>query len=176
MSFSAPLTTYESSTSDNSPDSGTQQSDNANNNSIEGMCDTNSSSADKENVLCKDKFLKKEEVSPELDSNLSDINILQPKLVPPNTTAETSKHLQQSVYHIKWVHFRGQNVATITQNENGPCPLLAIVNVLLLQRKIKMPLGIEVVAVEELVRYLADYIFENIPKVSIYSVKYCILL
>lgn len=42
----------------------------------------------------------------------------------------------QSVYHIKWVRWKEENTPVITQNENGPCPLLAIMNVLLLAWKV----------------------------------------
>lgn len=42
----------------------------------------------------------------------------------------------QSVYHIKWIQWKGENTPIITQNENGPCPLLAILNVLLLAWKV----------------------------------------
>ncbi|KAK2096086.1 Ubiquitin carboxyl-terminal hydrolase MINDY-2 [Saguinus oedipus] len=38
----------------------------------------------------------------------------------------------QSVNHIKWIQLKEENTPIITQNENGPCPLLAILNVLLL--------------------------------------------
>uniref|UniRef100_A0A8C0A8U7 Ubiquitin carboxyl-terminal hydrolase n=1 Tax=Bos mutus grunniens TaxID=30521 RepID=A0A8C0A8U7_BOSMU len=41
----------------------------------------------------------------------------------------------QSVYHIKWIQWKEENTPIITQNENGPCPLLAILNVLLLAWK-----------------------------------------
>lgn len=44
----------------------------------------------------------------------------------------------QSIYHIKWIKWREENTPIITQNENGPCPLLAIMNVLLLAWKVKM--------------------------------------
>lgn len=42
----------------------------------------------------------------------------------------------QSVYHIKWIQWKQENTPIITQNENGPCPLLAILNVLLLAWKV----------------------------------------
>ncbi|XP_016121789.1 protein FAM63B-like [Sinocyclocheilus grahami] len=42
----------------------------------------------------------------------------------------------QSVYHIKWIKWKEENTPIITQNENGPCPLLAIMNVLLLSWKV----------------------------------------
>lgn len=43
----------------------------------------------------------------------------------------------QSVYHIKWIQWKEENTPIITQNENGPCPLLAILNVLLLAWKVQ---------------------------------------
>lgn len=42
----------------------------------------------------------------------------------------------QSIYHIKWIKWREESTPIITQNENGPCPLLAIMNVLLLAWKV----------------------------------------
>lgn len=42
----------------------------------------------------------------------------------------------QSIYHIKWIKWKEENTPIITQNENGPCPLLAIMNVLLLAWKV----------------------------------------
>lgn len=47
----------------------------------------------------------------------------------------------QSVYHIKWVRWKEENTPVITQNENGPCPLLAIMNVLLLAWKVRRHRG-----------------------------------
>lgn len=50
----------------------------------------------------------------------------------------------QSIYHIKWIKWREENTPIITQNENGPCPLLAIMNVLLLAWKVqKSEMGTE---------------------------------
>jgi len=43
----------------------------------------------------------------------------------------------QSIYHIKWIRWREESTPVITQNENGPCPLLAIMNVLLLAWKVR---------------------------------------
>ena len=71
----------------------------------------------------------------------------------------------QSVYHIKWVRFKESLYPVVTQNENGPCPLLAIVNMLILQGKVKMPAMVEMVTSGQLMEYLADCIFEHAPKV-----------
>uniref|UniRef100_A0A7N4UZ14 Ubiquitin carboxyl-terminal hydrolase n=1 Tax=Sarcophilus harrisii TaxID=9305 RepID=A0A7N4UZ14_SARHA len=70
----------------------------------------------------------------------------------------------QSVYHIKWIQWKGENTPIITQNENGPCPLLAILNVLFLAWKIKLPPMMEIITAEQLMEYLGDYILDAKPK------------
>uniref|UniRef100_A0A4W5Q5Y1 Ubiquitin carboxyl-terminal hydrolase n=1 Tax=Hucho hucho TaxID=62062 RepID=A0A4W5Q5Y1_9TELE len=70
----------------------------------------------------------------------------------------------QSIYHIKWIKWKDENTPIITQNENGPCPLLAIMNVLLLAWKVKMPPMMEIITAEQLMEYLGDYILDAKPK------------
>lgn len=43
------------------------------------------------------------------------------------------------VYKLKRIDFFGRSVPIALQNENGPCPLLAIANVLLLRKQIQLP-------------------------------------
>ncbi|XP_010021981.1 PREDICTED: protein FAM63A-like, partial [Nestor notabilis] len=50
------------------------------------------------------------------------------------------------------------------QSENGPCPLLAIMNILLLQWKVKLPPQKEVVTAEELMAHLGDCILATQPR------------
>ncbi|KAG8440431.1 hypothetical protein GDO86_006253 [Hymenochirus boettgeri] len=70
----------------------------------------------------------------------------------------------QSVYHIKWIRWKEQSTPIVTQNENGPCPLLAIMNLLLLTWKVKLPIMMEIITSEQLMEYLGDYILEAKPK------------
>ncbi|XP_074090670.1 ubiquitin carboxyl-terminal hydrolase MINDY-2 isoform X5 [Macrotis lagotis] len=70
----------------------------------------------------------------------------------------------QSVYHIKWIQWKQENTPIITQNENGPCPLLAILNVLFLAWKVKLPPMMEIITAEQLMEYLGDYILDAKPK------------
>ena len=44
-----------------------------------------------------------------------------------------------SSYLIKEIDFRGNILPILCQDENGPCPLLAICNVLLLRQAIRLP-------------------------------------
>ncbi|XP_063736529.1 ubiquitin carboxyl-terminal hydrolase MINDY-2 isoform X2 [Eleginops maclovinus] len=80
------------------------------------------------------------------------------------TASAKDRAAGQSIYHIKWIKWREENTPIITQNENGPCPLLAIMNVLLLAWKVKMPPMMEIITVEQLMEYLGDYILETKPK------------
>lgn len=80
--------------------------------------------------------------------------------------ASCSANDGQNVYHVKWIKFHGSQTPIVMQNQNGPCPLLAIVNVLLLQGKIKLSSGADLVASDQLMAYIADWIFDNVPKVS----------
>lgn len=79
-------------------------------------------------------------------------------------TAEEQQALE-SLYHIKWIKWKGINTPIITQNENGPCPLLAIVNVLLLQRRINLPSQQTFITSGQLMEYIGDCILEESPKV-----------
>ena len=45
-------------------------------------------------------------------------------------------------------------IGIVTQNENGPCPLLSLVNVLLIQKKLTLPEGCEVISAEQLLEYI----------------------
>ncbi|GFS19608.1 ubiquitin carboxyl-terminal hydrolase MINDY-1 [Elysia marginata] len=81
----------------------------------------------------------------------------------PSPAASKDKEME-SVYYIKWITFDGSSVPIITQNENGPCPLLALVNVLLLKGKVKLAPMLEMITSEQLMTYLGECILENTPK------------
>ena len=101
---------------------------------------------------------------------------------PATTSSAANATPASSIYHVKWIGWscnqnvaeasnasspRGQGgdhqkesparsgkIAIVTQNANGPCPLLSLVNVLLLRGKISLPEGSEVVSAEQLTQYL----------------------
>uniref|UniRef100_H0Z2W2 Ubiquitin carboxyl-terminal hydrolase n=1 Tax=Taeniopygia guttata TaxID=59729 RepID=H0Z2W2_TAEGU len=67
-------------------------------------------------------------------------------------------------YCVKWIRWKGQRTPVVTQSENGPCPLLAIINVLLLQWKVKLPPQKEVITAEELMAHLGNCILATQPR------------
>ncbi|KAJ3376720.1 hypothetical protein HDU92_009082, partial [Lobulomyces angularis] len=69
---------------------------------------------------------------PLVDSNdVKDVNYLKPK----------KKILSQDIdsYQVKQISFFGQLFNIVLQNLNGPCPLIALINVLSLTKKINIP-------------------------------------
>ena len=61
---------------------------------------------------------------------------------------------------MKWVVWRKVKCPVITQNENGPCPLISIVNVLLLRGKLTLPEGCQVISAGQLLEWLADLLLD----------------
>ncbi|XP_059164547.1 ubiquitin carboxyl-terminal hydrolase MINDY-1-like isoform X2 [Physella acuta] len=108
-------------------------------------------------------------LSPDANTSASETQVTVSDLDSPaadGTTGEASASNsdQESVYYIKWISFGQASVPIITQNENGPCPLLAIMNVLLLKGKVKLAPMLEMVTSEQLMTYLGECIFENMPQ------------
>ncbi|GAN00822.1 protein FAM63B [Mucor ambiguus] len=67
-------------------------------------------------------------------------------------------------YLVKTIDWRDKKVRIITQNENGPCPLVAICNVLLLRGDLDIrPPDREIVTFEYLVDRLGDYLLNHAP-------------
>ncbi|XP_061299754.1 ubiquitin carboxyl-terminal hydrolase MINDY-1 isoform X2 [Pezoporus flaviventris] len=81
-----------------------------------------------------------------------------PQIQPP------SREVQEEFYCVKWISWKGERTPVIMQSENGPCPLLAIMNILLLQWKVKLPPQKEVVTAEELMAHLGDCILATQPR------------
>lgn len=104
-------------------------------------------------------------VSSELnDSSKSTVVASIPVDLPPDRGAsnvpECSRQIRDdqttelSLYHLKWVNWKGEQTPIVTQNENGPCPLLAIANVLILARKIILPVMQQVISGKQLMEYI----------------------
>ncbi|XP_052388980.1 ubiquitin carboxyl-terminal hydrolase MINDY-1 isoform X2 [Carassius gibelio] len=67
-------------------------------------------------------------------------------------------------YFVKWITWKEKKTAIITQSENGPCPLIAIMNILLLRWKVKLPAQTEVITTEELMAHLGECVLSIKPR------------
>ncbi|XP_010836985.1 PREDICTED: protein FAM63A isoform X1 [Bison bison bison] len=67
-------------------------------------------------------------------------------------------------YCVKWIPWKGEQTPIITQSANGPCPLIAIANILFLQWKVKLPPRKEVITSDELMAHLGDCLLSIKPQ------------
>lgn len=67
-------------------------------------------------------------------------------------------------YCVKWIPWKGERTPIITQSTNGPCPLLAIMNILFLQWKVKLPPQKEVITSDELMTHLGNCLLSIKPQ------------
>ncbi|VDN02988.1 unnamed protein product [Thelazia callipaeda] len=68
-----------------------------------------------------------------------------------------------SVYNVKWVGVEGVDYAVVMQNHNGPCPLLAVVNALLLRGQIVLKRDCVKINENVLIQLVADCIVRLRP-------------
>ena len=105
-----------------------------------------------------------EEVSPAEAVEATSLPSQEQSAAKPSISKEGSAESESSaatdnldnVYHVKWIGWNSQKVPIVTQNANGPCPMLAIANVLLLRNKMNLPEGCEFVSSEQLLEYLGQ--------------------
>eukprot|EP00945_MAST-04E_sp_MAST-4E-sp1_P000205 g205.t1 len=80
----------------------------------------------------------------------------------PNNQARPQRRDSLEGYHvIKRIEFLGRTVPILCQNQNGPCPLLAICNVLLLRGHIQVPAGFDRITIEDVIQLIANRIIES---------------
>eukprot|EP00762_Andalucia_godoyi_P000175 ANDGO_02276.mRNA.1 Uncharacterized protein YPL191C len=60
-------------------------------------------------------------------------------------------------YRLKKITYQGRKSAVLLQNENGPCPLIAIANILLLRGGIHVSLDKSVISSDEVINLIADF-------------------
>ncbi|XP_074931362.1 ubiquitin carboxyl-terminal hydrolase MINDY-1 isoform X1 [Phalacrocorax aristotelis] len=82
----------------------------------------------------------------------------------PPRAQTPSREAEADFYCVKWITWKGERTPVIMQSENGPCPLLAIMNILFLQWKVKLPPQKEVITAEELMAHLGDCILSTQPR------------
>ncbi|KRZ73922.1 Protein FAM63A [Trichinella papuae] len=73
-----------------------------------------------------------------------------------DTQNEDFSAVDELIHHVKWIIWHGRSVPIITQNENGPCPLLAIVNLLFLRGRLTLPPGTELVTARQLMNQIGE--------------------
>ncbi|TWW65907.1 ubiquitin carboxyl-terminal hydrolase MINDY-1 [Takifugu flavidus] len=83
--------------------------------------------------------------------------------VAPSVSTEPGGNMP-AYYLVKWITWKEKKTPIITQSENGPCPLLAIMNTLFLRWKAKLPAQTEVVTTEDLMAHLGECVLSVTPR------------
>ncbi|KAG7317408.1 hypothetical protein KOW79_019706 [Hemibagrus wyckioides] len=96
-------------------------------------------------------------------NNVMSVEAGQAAPVPPSVPSSAPPSVQEH-YYVKWITWKGEKTPIITQSENGPCPLLAIMNILFLRWKAKLPPQTEVITIEELMAHLGECVLSIKPR------------
>ncbi|KAM9776869.1 ubiquitin carboxyl-terminal hydrolase MINDY-1 isoform 1-T8 [Syngnathus typhle] len=78
--------------------------------------------------------------------------------------ASANAPAEASYYLVKWITWKEKKTPIVTQSDNGPCPLLAIMNILFLRWKAKLPAHTEVVTTEDLMAHLGECVLSVTPR------------
>jgi len=118
----------------------------------------------------EDKSEPEAKVPKKITSNSDDQDAaIQPStsnILEKGASTESSNESSEmdNIYHVKWISWNSNKIPIVTQNSNGPCPMLAIANVLLLRGKMKFQDGCEMISSEQLLEHLGDTMLECMPK------------
>ncbi|KAF5797526.1 putative MINDY deubiquitinase [Helianthus annuus] len=79
---------------------------------------------------------------------------------------------KEMLHKTKLIQFLGRNTPIILQNDNGPCPLLAICNVLLLRNNLNLSADVAEVSQEKLLSLVAERLIDSNSNVNNKDVGY----
>ena len=80
-----------------------------------------------------------------------------------SSTAINQDDNNESTYHLKWIPWNSDKIPIVMQSINGPCPLIATMNVLLLREKVKLPTMLEQITASQLLTYIGECIMDSVP-------------
>ena len=112
---------------------------------------------------------KNEMNAPQMPSSSSQMMVLATTSLPSKHTVDElhkSPAIDDSVHYVKWIAFNGSTVPTITQSENGPCPMIAIANLLLLRGDLTLPSKQEAVSSNFVIGALSEVLLSFSTVVS----------
>jgi len=108
-----------------------------------------------------DKTEKCDRANPELLKPSASANATKEHECSPIDAKSKSSIKNSDSYDIKWIEFNKQSVPIILQNENGPCPLISICNVLLLRNDLNLMNFNEKISSQQLIDQLGSTLFNK---------------
>ncbi|XWS61853.1 hypothetical protein CRYUN_Cryun07bG0160800 [Craigia yunnanensis] len=106
---------------------------------------------------------------PLVDSSSSPSSICELKEEAVNegqNQEQQNQAIKECMHKIKAIQFLGRITPIILQNDNGPCPLLAICNVLLLRNNLNLSPDIAEVSQEKLLSLVAEHLIDSNSNVN----------
>ncbi|KAJ8273647.1 hypothetical protein GJAV_G00103990 [Gymnothorax javanicus] len=94
-----------------------------------------------------------------------------PAVKDSSGTGPSSNPTIPAYYFVKWIMWKEKKTPIITQSENGPCPLLAIMNILFLRWQAKLPAQTEVVTIEDLMAHLGECVLSIQPREKVQGME-----
>ncbi|KAL8138835.1 hypothetical protein V2J09_004836 [Rumex salicifolius] len=85
----------------------------------------------------------------------------QPPPPPPQQSPRREEFPKECLHKTKTIQFFNRSTPIILQNDNGPCPLLAICNVLLLRNQLNLSVDIGEVSQEKLLSLVAERLIDS---------------
>lgn len=76
-------------------------------------------------------------------------------------SSSSNPKMEEVVYKTKAIQFLGRSTPIILQNDNGPCPLLAICNVLLLRNSLSLSIDASEVSLQKLLSLVAEKLIDS---------------
>ncbi|XP_017973700.1 PREDICTED: protein FAM63A [Theobroma cacao] len=83
-----------------------------------------------------------------------------------NQEQEKQEDIKECMHKTKTIQFLGRTTPIILQNDNGPCPLLAICNILLLRNNLNLSPEISEVSQEKLLSLVAERLIDSNSNVN----------
>ncbi|XWS38438.1 hypothetical protein CRYUN_Cryun19dG0131600 [Craigia yunnanensis] len=83
-----------------------------------------------------------------------------------NQEQQKQEGIKECMHKTKAIQFLGRTTPIILQNDNGPCPLLAICNILLLRNNLNLSPDIAEVSQEKLLSLVADRLIDSNSNVN----------
>ncbi|SIO73450.1 Protein FAM63A [Babesia microti strain RI] len=78
-------------------------------------------------------------------------------------------------FSVKYIEYFGDITPIVLQSDNGPCPFLALINILLLRHMISLPIDIKSVEFDYLCTTVIDILVESHTQLDIDQLKYTML-
>ncbi|CAF1014048.1 unnamed protein product [Rotaria sp. Silwood1] len=114
-----------------------------------------------ENVIVSSDQQESALINSQSNSCCKDMSNVDSQVIESKAEADIKPSEDNDFHLIKWIDFNFEYLPILLQNVNGPCPLLAIFNILLLRKRIILDPNRDAISTERVITLLAEHILEH---------------